>query len=257
MLTAAVGLAAALGVALLALTRARSARRLLERRLAKATADLERLQGSFSKFAPAAVVDELAASGASLEATKREVTVLFADLKGFTALSDRLDPAVVVRLLNGYFAEMSAAITAHRGHVSKFIGDGILALFGALEHNPWQTRDAVEAAIAMRGALAKYNERLAEDGFEPLRLSVGLHRGVAVAGVFGCEELMEFTVLGDTVNVASRVEGLTRTHDVDILLTEEVRRELGDRFRLRPLPPVAVKGKPHPIATYAVQEEPK
>jgi class 3 adenylate cyclase len=243
--------AVALGLALRA---SRTRARELERRVEQSARELERVQRSFAHFAPASVVDDIVAGGAGAP-EKREVTVMFADLKGFTAMSDGLDPAALVRVLNGYFAAMSRAISAHRGHVSKFMGDGIMALFGAPDPNPWQTADAVEAALAMRAALVTYNTQLRGSGLPQLAFGVGVHRGVAVAGVIGSEQLVEFTVIGDTVNVASRIETMTRTHGVDILVTGDVKRHLGDRFRLRAMPPTPVKGKPEPITTWAVEGE--
>jgi adenylate cyclase len=237
--------------ALLHHQRARS--RTLASRVEKSARELERLQTAFARFAPPAVVDDIA-RGRAVQAEKREVTVLFADLKGFTSLSDKLDAAVLVRILNGYFGEMSRAITAHRGHVAKFLGDGIMALFGATENNPWQARDAVEAALEMRASLVRYNAALRGDGLPELAFGIGIHRGVAVAGILGSDELMEFTVIGDTVNVAARVESMTRTHDVDILVTEDVRSRLDARFEVRTLPPTPVKGKAQPIATWAVEK---
>lgn len=240
-------------VALALALRASSKRaRELERRVEQSARELERVQRSFARFAPASVVDDIVGGGAGAP-EKREVTVLFADLKGFTAMSDRLDPAALVRVLNGYFAAMSRAISAHRGHVSKFMGDGIMALFGAPDPNPWQTADAVEAALAMRAALVSYNAELRDGGLPELAFGVGVHRGIAIAGVIGSEQLVEFTVIGDTVNVASRIESMTRTHGVDILVTDDVKQHLGDRFRLRAMPPTPVKGKPEPIATWTVE----
>lgn len=221
-------------------------------RLRQSSGDLEDLQTAFERFAPATVVDEIAATGSSTAAQKREVTVMFADLQGFTALTDKLDPAQVVDILNGYFRAMSAVITAHRGHVSKFMGDGLMALFGTLDYNPWQTRDAALAALGMRDALARYNETLTNRGLPTLGFGVGIHRGVGVVGVLGCNTLMEFTVIGDVVNVASRVEALTRTHGVDILVTDVVHDALGDGFCLRELPATPVKGKPEPLVTFAL-----
>jgi adenylate cyclase len=226
----------------------------VRRRLQIATASLERLQLSFARFAPQQVVEGTIASGVSTSAEKKLVTVLFADIVGFTSLSERMEPALLVQILNGYFTRMSRAIAEHRGHVSKFIGDGILALFGALEPNPWQTDDAVWAALAMREALVKYNDELTHAGLPTLRIGIGLHRGVAVAGVVGSEELVEFTVIGSTVNLASRVEHLTRRHAVDILVTAAVREVLDTRFALRELPPMAVSGISAPVVTYAVED---
>ena len=164
---------------------------------------------AFARFAPSEVVEAIIAQGISTRSETKEVTVLFADLKGFTPLAENLDPAQLVALLNGYFAAMGEVIAAPRGHLAKFIGDGLLALFGALEPNPWQTNDAVHAALAMRAALASYNEALRAEGRPVLAAGIGIHRGPVVAGVVGNAALMEYGVIGRTVNVASRVEGLT------------------------------------------------
>jgi adenylate cyclase len=180
------------------------------------------------------------------------VTILFADLKGFTPLAERLDAAVLVRILNGYFERMSRAIAEHSGHVSKFIGDGILAVFGALESNPWQANDAVHAALAMRATLADYNVTLRAEGLPPLAMGIGVHRGPVVAGVTGSADLVEYGLFGATVNLAARVENLTRALDVDVLVTEAVRAVLDRRFRVRAMPPSAVRGIAEPVPTWAV-----
>lgn len=234
----------------------RRARR-LERRLAGAVAELERLQTAFGRFAPIKVVDEIVERGVSRDAQIREVTVLFADLQGFTRMSEGLSPEALVEILNGYLAAMSRAITRHNGHVSKFLGDGILALFGAVTINPWQARDAVDASLAMRAALADYNRTLAAAGRPTLRFGIGIHRGPVVAGIIGSHELVEYTVIGDTVNLASRVESLTRTHGVDVLITESVRDALGDRYPLVAMPPASVKGKAEPVLTWTIAAAPE
>lgn len=242
-------------VTALVLHAARTRRRIavLETRLADAAHELELLQRAFSRFAPAAVVEDVIAQGVSTRSAKKDVTVLFADLKDFTPLAERLDPEILVGILNDYFERMTRAIDAHRGHVAKFIGDGLLALFGALEPNPWQASDAVHAALAMRAGLAELNARLDLDGLAPLAAGIGIHRGVAVAGVIGSAELMEYGVIGSAVNVAARVERLTRLHGVDILITDAVRTALDDRFEVRPMPPADVKGVAAPVPTFAVE----
>lgn len=253
---AGVWVAAGLGVAAIVLGGlfARSRRRelRLERALDASSRQLEHLQQAFHKFAPQEVVEEIVHRGVSAKGERREVTILFADLVGFTAMSERMDPEVLVRILNGYFQAMSRAITAHRGHVSKFIGDGILALFGAPDANPWQAIDAVEAALAMRAALARYNEDLARQGWPALGLGVGIHQGPLIAGIVGSNELMEYTVIGDTVNTASRIEGLTRKLGTDILVSAAVQSRLDGRFALRECEAMEVKGKTDRIRTFAV-----
>jgi class 3 adenylate cyclase len=245
--------AALLAVALFLLWRARLELVRLRHRLEEASMSLQQLQLSFSRFAPREVVERIIAAGVSTSAEKKQVTVLFADLVGFTALSETLEPDVLCNVLNGYFARMSRAISSHQGHVSKFIGDGVLALFGALGPNPWQADDAVHAALAMRRELAAYNEELAAAGVPPLRIGIGIHRGTAVAGVVGSDELMEFTVIGSTVNLAARVEHLTRRYDVDVLVTPAVHASIDTRFVARELPPAPVAGIAEPVTTYAIE----
>jgi adenylate cyclase len=223
----------------------------LRRRLEIAAGELQRMQSAFGQFAPGAVVDRIVARGETSDAERRQVTVLFADLFGFTALGEMLSPEALVALLNDYFARMSGVIEQHRGEVSKFIGDGLMAVFGAHAPNPWQVNDAVHAALAMQQAVAEHNTAHAADR-PPLRVGIGIHTGPAVAGILGSRTLMEFTVIGGTVNLAARVEHLTRVHDVAILVTAAVRDRLDPRFRLRPMPSTEVRGVGAPVATWEV-----
>jgi adenylate cyclase len=250
-----VALGAALGAALvLALVLARSRRRIgkLERAVTRASEDLERLERAFGRFAPEDVVEKLGQGAKEIAPERREVTIMFADLVGFTPMSERVDPAALIPVLNDYFRRMSRVIRDHHGHVSRIMGDGLMALFGALVPNSWQSADAVRAALAMRAALDELNVEIEKRGLPPLRFGVGLNRGEVVAAVVGSDQLMEFTVMGDAVNLAARVEGLTRAQGVDILVTDSVRDRLDDRFEVRELPPTAVKGKSEPIRTWAV-----
>lgn len=246
----------ALVIAAVAATIAWWARRrtaVLERRLRKASLELESLQQAFTSFAPHEVVERIIADGVATSAESKDVTILFADLKGFTPLAEDLDPARLVEVLNGYFERMSRAIASHRGYLAKFIGDGLLALFGALEPNPWQTNDALHAALAMRREIAEYNAELRARRLPTLAAGIGLHRGPVVAGVLGTAALKEYGVIGQTVNVAARVETLTRVHQTDVLVTEAVRARCDPRFRLRALPATEVKGLHEPLVTFAVE----
>jgi adenylate cyclase len=228
--------------------------RQLQRLLAVSQDKLEQLQRQFEHFVPADVVEQLTGGRGIFAPQRRAATMLFADLRGFTALCDRLDPAMAVDILNEYFRRMNAVITCHHGHINELVGDGLLALFGALERNPWQERDAVLAALEMRAELARYNEELRAKSLPELRFGIGIHGGEVVAGVMGAgAALNKFTVTGDPINVASRVEGLTSVHKVDLLITEEVRSALDEQFRLRRMPAIQVKGKPEPIVTYYVE----
>ncbi|MBW2416212.1 MAG: hypothetical protein JRG76_17065 [Deltaproteobacteria bacterium] len=252
--SAALGIAvlAAAGLALALWRRTAEVAR-LRAQLQSASGQLERLQQSFSRFAPEEVVERVIASGATTEGERKQVTALFADLVGYTALSDSLDASLLVGILNGYFERMSRAITGHRGHVSTFIGDGILAFFGAVGSNPWQVDDAVHAALAMREELADYNRELRKDGLPELEIGIGLHRGTGVAGLVGSRDRMEYAFVGRTVNVAARVQDLTRQHPVDILLTRPVQKELDRRFVLRELPAAELRGISEPVDIFAVE----
>lgn len=247
-------LAGAVGVALLG-ARLRQSRREIERHrtaLGRTVERVEHIERAFQRFAPLEVVERFAQGETAREPAYRDVTIMFADLKGFTPMSEHIEPQVMVEMLNGYFRAMNRALTEHHGHLSRLMGDGLMALFGAFDDNPWQAADAVRAALSMRAALQEYNRTLAEIGLPELAFGVGINKGRAVAGVMGSDRLMEFTVIGDSVNLAARVEGLTRILDADILVTEAVRKALDHRFTVRPMPATAVKGKTEPIVTFAV-----
>jgi len=224
----------------------------LGQRVEQSAQELERMQRSFARFAPAELVEKILSDGMLASGEKRDATVMFADIRDFTRISETLDPAVVIEILNGYFKEMSEVIQSHHGHITRVMGDGIMSVFGVLERNPWHVQDAVEAAIGMREALARYNATLRIRGLPELSFGIGIHSGIVVAGLVGSDELLEFTVMGDVVNVASRVEALTRRFESDILVTEEVKNQLGDRFRMSEMPSTAIKGKSRPIVTWAI-----
>jgi len=229
----------------------------LQAQLVAAAADLEHLQRACAQLAPAGVVQQLVAGGTRdatvAPAEYKIATALFVDLVGFTELSERLEPAVLVRILNGYYQRMSDAIDEHRGQVGSYVGDGIVAYFGALQPNPWQCDDAVRAALAMREAIHVYNIELDREGLPHLSIGVGIHRGLGLAGLVGSRERKEFSFLGSPVNLAARVQALTRLHQVDILVTEALRAELDKGILLTPMPAERVKGFAEPVVTYAVK----
>jgi adenylate cyclase len=225
----------------------------LRARLEDATTNLERLQNTFAHFVPGQLVDRIITGGVENSGEKREVTVLFADLVGYTPLAERTEPSELVELLNGYYAQMSTAIEGHHGHVSTFLGDGMLALFGALAPNPWQGDDAVHAALAMRERLAVYNAELERHGKAPLAIGIGLHRGTGVAGLVGGYGKKEFAIVGRVVNVAARVQAATREQETDILITDDLARTIDRRFVLAQLPPLVLRGLDKPIQLYTVR----
>lgn len=224
----------------------------LKARLGFMGQELEKVQRSCALLAPAGIVQRVVSDGLEGAAEHKVVTALFVDLVGYTALSEKLPAAVLARVLNGYFERVSDAVTAANGRVATFLGDGVLCFFGALEPNPWQCNDAVGAALEIRASLAEYSAVLEREGLPAIRAGIGIHRGPGLAGLIGTRARREYTVVGPTVNIAARVQALTRTHGTDILVTESVRAELDPRLELAPYAPVAVRGLAGEVATYGV-----
>ena len=231
--------------------------RKLQRQLQAAARDLEHLQNACARLAPAGVVQSLVADGiqpdAGPTAERKSATALFVDLVGFTAMSERLEPEILLRIINGYYQRVSETIDEYRGHVGSFVGDGIVAYFGAIQPNPWQCDDAVHAALAMRASIRAYNAELAREGLPPIAIGIGIDRGPGLAGLLGSHARREYAFIGRPVNVAARLQALTRVHGVDILVSEALRTELDPGFILLPMPAAAVKGFAEPMVTYAVE----
>ncbi len=215
---------------------------------------LERLQMDFGRFTPSQVIESLTDGSGGYRAEIREVTILFSDLRDFTKMCANLDPETIVSIINGYFHTMSEAITANHGQVTELTGDGVLALFGALGNNPWQATDAVKAAIQMRENMEKYNLQLDEKGLPSLNLGIGIHQGDVLAGVMGNRELSKFGVVGDAINTTARIESLTKVHQCDVLVSANIAEQLDERFKLKEMPSVNVKGKSKPIRTFQLLE---
>lgn len=227
--------------------------RQLETLMTHTNAKLERLQLNFGRFTPEEVIEHLTDPDGSYRPNKRVVTVLFADLQGFTRMCEDLDPEEIVSILNGYFMRMGKVITRNHGQITEMLGDGFLALFGALRNNPWQVQDAVNAALEMRRVLDEYNRELLAKGYDELKFGVGIHRGEVLAGVIGNLDLSKFGVVGDAINTAARIEGLTRHHRVDLLISDEVMSQLDERFDVVAMPATKVKGKENFLKTYHVK----
>ena len=180
----------------------------------------DKLRATMGKYMTAQVMSHVLANEIELGGKALEVTILFCDLRDFTTLSENKTPHDVVALLNEYFTEMVEVIHDQGGVVDKYIGDNIMAVFGAPVSRPDDAIHAVGAAVRMRAALAALNVRFAERGLAQLRFGIGLHTGEVVAGNIGSPQRMEYTVIGDAVNLASRLEGATKQHGVDVLISE-------------------------------------
>jgi adenylate cyclase len=208
---------------------------------------------SLSRLVPPKVVDEILAGRADrLRPTRREVTVLFADLRGFTSYGESRPPEVVLALLDDFFGRMTLVVQGHGGSVNKFLGDGLLALWGAPDPLPDHPQRAVKAARDMQRVMAELREAQQTAGEPPLRLGIGVHTGEVAAGMLGGGTQSEYTVIGDAVNLASRIEGLTRVHDVDILVSDTTWQRLEGQFPGRRVAEAQVKGRRAPVVVHAI-----
>jgi adenylate cyclase len=206
-----------------------------------------RARETFSRFlAPSVVEEVLAQEGAlRLGGEKRELTVLFSDIRGFTGISERLDPHVLLELLNEYLTPMTDIIVSgHEGTLDKYIGDAIMAFWGAPRPQPDHALRACRAALAMVERLEALRSRWRERGLPDIDVRIGINTGPMSVGFVGSEDrFYNYTVLGDAVNLASRLEGANREYGTRILLGEEARAQAGDAVVTRPLDRVRVKGK--------------
>jgi len=212
----------------------------------------DKLRTTFGKYMTATVMEHLLAGKVALGGESLEVTILFTDIRSFTSISERMDPQQLVGLLNEYFTEMVGIVMQEDGVVDKYIGDAIMAVFGAPVPKPGDAVNAVRAAVRMRQSLQGLNQRLEERGVPRLRTGIGIHTGEVVAGNIGSEKRMEYTVIGDAVNVASRLESNTKDLGVNILISEDTYALTKHVIEVRPMREIVVKGRKQPVMTYEV-----
>src|SRR5215208_4422342 len=210
-------------------------------------------RANYGRFLPEYVVQQILENPDSfkLGGVNQTVTVLFADIRGFTRLSEHAPPERVVQLLNNYFTAMSDVIFAHGGTLDKYLGDGLMALFGAPTASPDDACNAVAASVQMQRRMEEINTQLRSDGLTEIAIGIGLHTGVATVGYIGSERRSEYTAIGDTVNLAARLEQNALTGQI-ILSDATARAAEGAGCGFHPRPPITVKNRVQPVPIFEV-----
>jgi adenylate cyclase len=224
--------------------------------MAEGLKERERLKLNFVRYVSQHVMEKILSSEAiaKLEGERRKITVLFSDIRGFTMIAEHLPPEEVVALLNEYFTAMIDIIFKHHGTLDKFIGDGIMVEFGAPLDDALQERNAVDTAIAMQQEMKKLKVVWEKRGKPPLKIGIGIHTGQAVVGNIGSDVRMEYTAVGDTVNVAARLEQMTKVIDQPILISETTYMAVKEHFKFKNLGSKVLPGREEPIVIYTLEE---
>jgi adenylate cyclase len=212
----------------------------------------ELARAKYRRFMPAHVVDEILANPdeVMLGGANCCVTVLFSDIRGFTSMSEQLNPEIVVQILNEYFADMTPIVFDHHGLLDKFMGDGMMALFGVPYPTDDAAADAVSAAIAMQRGMAALNEDLKTLGLSEIAIGIGINTGTVTVGYIGSRERTDYTAIGDAVNLAARLE--KRAESGQIIISRSTLDAIGPRFPVRTCDRIMVKGKQESVEIYEV-----
>jgi len=215
-------------------------------------AERERIKDTFGRYVSRDVAEAVLSGSLPLEGERRDVTILFQDVRGFTTIAERTEPRRLVRVVNQLFTEMVAAVETHGGVIRQFTGDGVMALFGAPVQHDDDPERAVRAALDMVARLPALNAQLESEGLPTLRIGVGIHTGDVVAGRMGPDHRSEYSVVGDAPNLASRIEGLTKEMQTDILISGETAARIGSGIRLGRRAVLPVRGKERPVEVVEV-----
>jgi adenylate cyclase len=206
----------------------------------------------FGKYVPTELVEEMSKNPeqvVSMEGESREMTILFSDVRGFTTISEGLDPKELSQLMNAFLSPLSSVINKHHGKVDKYMGDCIMAFWGAPTPLPDHARSAILAGIEMQKKLQELQPYYKERGWPEIHIGVGINTGKVSVGNMGSEVRVAYTVMGDAVNLASRLEGITKQYGVGVMVGENTKNAVTD-FVYRELDHVRVKGKNEPVAIY-------
>lgn len=209
-------------------------------------------RANYSRFLPEYVVKQMLDNPESfkLGGVSQTITILFADIRGFTRISEHAAPEKIVSLLNRYFSAMTDIIFAHGGTLDKYLGDGLMALFGAPTATPDDASNALNAAVAMQRRMLGINRELHDEGFPEIGVGMGLHTGEVIVGYVGSERRSEYTAIGDTVNTSSRLESNARGGE--ILISDATAQAAHSRYKLKARDPIMVKNRQQPVKLWEV-----
>jgi len=216
----------------------------------------QKVRNIFQKYVPKAVIDQFFASPEQmLVGEDRVLALLFSDIRGFTTISEKMRPDEVVDSLNAYFSLMVDIIMRNHGVVDKYMGDAIMAFYGAPERTRYEASEAVQSALEMLDTLKDFNKWQTAKGRPEFRIGIGINYGVVTVGNIGSEKKMDYTVIGDMVNLGSRLEGLTKVYDQPLIVSESVAAKIKEQFPCRLIDRVIVKGKTAGIGIYTARKE--
>ena len=211
---------------------------------------INKVKSTFKKYVSKNIVDKLLENEDSLNlgGTESDITILFSDIRGFTSMSEKLNPTQIVKLLNKYFQSMIDVVFKYNGTLDKIVGDELMVLYGVPLKNDMDTENAVNTAIEMFKKLDKFNSHIVKEGFEPFRIGIGINKGKAVSGNIGSEQQMNYTVIGDTINLGARL--CSHAKSGEILISNSVKDHISKEHNFKKIPPIHVKGKAKPIEVW-------
>lgn len=213
----------------------------------------DKVKNLFNKFHGSSITEDLLKNDIGVGGQNKEVTVFFSDIRGFTSFSEKRTPEEVVEMLNEYFEVMVGIINKYNGVVDKFIGDAIMAVWGAPTTGDRDTHNALRACMEMRKSLEDLNKKREARNQPPIMIGMGLHTGRAISGTIGSSERMEYTVIGNTVNTTSRIEASTKAFGSDLLVSEDVVAKVGEEFQVELAGAAEVKGRSEPLKMFKVR----
>ncbi|MGA2411561.1 MAG: adenylate/guanylate cyclase domain-containing protein, partial [Candidatus Binataceae bacterium] len=215
----------------------------------------DRIKSAFSGYISRQMMEAIVTKGELpvLKGERRRITVLFSDIRGFTAMAEGMRPEEVVEMLSEFFGKMVDVILRNHGTIDKFLGDGMMVIFGAPLDDPYQEEHAVIAAVEMQRELEALCARWKTEGRRGFKMGIGINSGSAVVGNIGSKEHMEYTAIGDTVNLAARLESATKELEADIIVSEHTYDSVRPLFRWKSVGAISVKGRLEPVHSYAVE----